>query len=173
MLSLMLLRHAKSSWDDPALDDFDRPLASRGREAAARMGAYMTRRGLAPDLILSSTAVRARETLNLVLPHLASHPRRTFACDLYLASPATLLAHVHKVEPATAGLMIVGHNPGMHGLAVSLAGSGETRNLKALANKFPTAALAVLTFDVQQWSDVATCGGHLAEFMVPKRLPEA
>jgi phosphohistidine phosphatase len=173
MLSLMLLRHAKSSWDDPALDDFDRPLASRGKEAATRMGAYMTRQGLAPALILSSTAVRARQTLKLVLPHLAGHPRRTFARDLYLATPATLLAHVHKLEPATAAVLMVGHNPGMHRLAVALAGSGEARSLKALANKFPTAALAVLTFDVQQWSDVAACGGHLADFMVPKRLTEA
>jgi phosphohistidine phosphatase len=171
MLSLMLLRHAKSSWDDPALDDFDRPLAARGREAAARMGAYMARQGLAPDLILSSTAVRARQTLNLVLPHLAGAPHKAFADGLYLATPAQLLSRLRKVEPAATAVMIVGHNPGMHRLAVSLSGNGEARSLKALAAKFPTAALAVLTFDVGDWSGVATRGGHLADFMVPKRLP--
>jgi phosphohistidine phosphatase len=165
MLSLMLLRHAKSSWDDPALRDFDRPLAARGRVAAERMGAYMARQDIAPELILSSSAVRTRQTLALVLP------RTEFADGLYLAAPAALLSRLRKVGAAADAVMIVGHNPGMHSLAVTLSGNGDANSLKALAAKFPTAALAVITFDVRNWSRIAPATGRLAEFMTPKRLP--
>jgi phosphohistidine phosphatase len=171
MLSLMLLRHAKSSWDDPSLKDFDRPLTARGKLAAERMGAYMARQGLAPDLIVSSSAVRARETLALVLPHLGDKPRTEFAEGLYLATPAALLSRLRKVGAAADGVMIVGHNPGMHSLAVTLSGSGDASSLKALAAKFPTAALAVITFEARNWSRIGPATGRLAEFMTPKRLP--
>jgi phosphohistidine phosphatase len=171
MLSLMLLRHAKSSWDDPALRDFDRPLAARGRVAAERMGAYMARQDIAPELILSSSAVRTRQTLALVLPHLVGKPRTEFADGLYLAAPAALLSRLRKVGAAADAVMIVGHNPGMHSLAVTLSGNGDANSLKALAAKFPTAALAVITFDVRNWSRIAPATGRLAEFMTPKRLP--
>jgi phosphohistidine phosphatase len=171
MLSLMLLRHAKSSWDDPARKDFDRPLTARGKLAAARMGAYMARQGLAPDLIVSSSAVRARQTLALVLPHLGDKPRTEFAEGLYLATPAALLSRLRKVGAAADSVMIVGHNPGMHSLAVTLSGSGDAGSLKALAAKFPTAALAVITFEARNWSRIGPATGRLAEFMTPKRLP--
>ena len=170
MLSLLLLRHAKSSWDDPALGDFDRPLAPRGEEAALRMGAYMAAHDLLPDLILCSTAQRARQTLKLVLRRLGAAVPTQFADALYLATPAAMLACLGKAGAAQR-VMIVGHNPGMHRLAETLAERGDGKSLKALAAKFPTAALAVLTFDVGDWSGVATRGGHLADFMVPKRLP--
>src|SRR5262249_52313556 len=96
MLSLLLLRHAKSSWDDPALADFDGPLASRGEEAARRMGAYMAAQELAPDLIMCSTAERARQTLEIVLERLGADLPTRFADALYLATPTALLACVGK-----------------------------------------------------------------------------
>jgi len=170
MLSLLLLRHAKSSWDDPALGDFDRPLAPRGEEAALRMGAYMAAHDLLPDFILCSTAQRARQTLTLVLRHLGADPPTQFADALYLATPAAMLACLGKAGAAQR-VMIVGHNPGMHRLAATLAERGDGKSLKALAAKFPTAALAVLTFEAPGWPKIARGGGRLALFMTPKRLP--
>jgi phosphohistidine phosphatase len=169
MLGLMLLRHAKSRWDDPALEDFERPLASRGRDAAERMGAYMARQKLTPNLILCSSAVRARQTLELVRPHLGN-PATQFADALYLASPAKLLARLHKLDADIAAVMLIGHNPGLHNLAVSLSGSGDKASRAALAAKFPTAALAVLTFAARDWAAIAPGGGRLVEFMAPKQL---
>ena len=96
MLTLSLLRHAKSSWEDGSLKDFERPLAKRGESAAPRMGAFMAERGLAPQLILCSPAVRARQTLDLVLPHLAGDPSVLYEDRLYLAAPSALLARLRR-----------------------------------------------------------------------------
>jgi phosphohistidine phosphatase len=169
MLRLLLLRHAKSRWDDPGLKDFDRPLAARGREAAVRMGAYMAQQGLTPDLILASSAVRARQTLELVRPHLGN-PTTQFADALYLATPAALLQRLRKLGADAETVLLIGHNPGLHSLAVTLSGSGEKKRLEALGGKFPTAALAVLTFKERDWSEITAAGGRLCDFMTPKRL---
>jgi phosphohistidine phosphatase len=170
MLTLLLLRHAKSSWDDPSLDDFDRPLARRGEAAAPRMGAWMREHRLAPDLILCSPAVRARQTLDLVLPHLAGKPTVLHEDSLYLAAPAVLLARVRKVGADVRQAMVVGHDPGMHMLALDLAGSGEPERLKALARKFPTASLAVIRFKTRAWAKVGPAKGSLELFVSPKML---
>jgi phosphohistidine phosphatase len=170
MLTLCLLRHGKSSWDDASIQDFDRPLAPRGEEAAPRMGAYMAAQGIEPELILCSPAARARQTLALVLPKLAGQPSVEFEDGLYLASSSALLARIRKVRANTHRLMIVGHDPGMHGLAVELSGRGSTEDLNRLANKFPTAGLAVITFRLTQWSQVKPKAGRLDLFMAPRRL---
>ena len=94
MLTLSLLRHAKSSWDDASLNDFDRPLSERGENAAPRVGAYMAAQGLAPEFVLCSPAVRARQTLDLVLPHLAGGPTVVYEDSFYLAAPSVLLATI-------------------------------------------------------------------------------
>src|SRR5262245_48170316 len=141
MLTLSLLRHAKSSWDDGSLQDFDRPLAKRGQSAAPRMGRFMAERGLAPQLILCSPAVRARQTLDLVLPHLSGGPTIVYEDGFYLAASSVLLARLRKVEDKVAHVLIVGHDPGIQGLALELSGSGKGEALKALGRKFPTAAL--------------------------------
>ena len=171
MLTLSLLRHAKSSWDDPAVKDFDRELSDRGEKAAPRMGAYMAEHGIQPDLILCSPALRARQTLALVRPHLRGGPEVTYADSLYLAAPSVLLARIRKVGNATRHIMIVGHDPGIQGLSLELSGEGNRELLQALASKFPTAGLAVLTFQLDDWADVAPAAGRLAHFMSPKRLP--
>src|SRR4029450_13070844 len=113
MLTLSLLRHAKSSWDDASLEDFERPLAKRGESAAPRMGRFMAEQGLAPQLILCSPAVRARQTLDLVLPHLAGGPTVVYEDNFYLDAPSVLLARLRKVEGKVSHVMIVGHDPGM------------------------------------------------------------
>lgn len=170
MLTLSLLRHAKSSWDDTSLEDFDRPLAERGKAAAQRMGAYMAAQGIAPELILCSTAVRARQTLDLVLPHLAGPPTVLHEDALYLASPSVLLARVRKIEANIGHAMFIGHDPGMQVLALELSGSGDAEKLQALARKFPTAALAVMRFKARGWSKVKPAKGCLDLFISPKML---
>jgi len=170
MLTLCLLRHAKSDWGDASLDDFDRPLAKRGQNAAPRMGAYMAEHGIAPELILCSRAVRARQTLDLVLPCLAGGPTVVYEQDLYLAPPSVLLARLRKVVAKIRRVLIVGHDPGMQALAVELAGAGDPRMLQAIAAKFPTAALAVFTFKARDWGKVGPGKGRLDAFVTPKML---
>ena len=171
MLTLSLLRHAKSSWAEPAQDDFDRPLNERGREATPRMGSYMAGLDITPDLILCSPAVRTRQTLALVLPHLPRTAEIAYDNDLYLASTGDLLKRIRKTPGSISHLMIVGHDPGMHGIAVKLAGSGDPATLDLLAAKFPTAGLAVIVFEATSWAEVGAGDGRLQIFMTPKRLP--
>jgi phosphohistidine phosphatase len=172
MLTLSLFRHAKSSWDDAALADHDRPLGPRGRRDAPRMGAYMAAHRLVPDIVLCSTALRTRQTVELTVPELPKpRPEVQIVDSLYLASAAGLMKHVRAIEPQVSHAMIVGHNPGLHGLATRLAGAGDSEALAALAAKFPTGALAVLDFDVAGWAQVTIRSGRLRDFMVPKRLP--
>jgi phosphohistidine phosphatase len=171
MLTLSLLRHAKSSWAEPSQDDFDRPLNERGMEAAPAMGKFMAAQKLAPDLILCSTAVRARETLELVLPHLPRKATIEYEDGLYLAAASAMLKRVRAAAAGVEHVMLVGHDPGMHGLATKLAGSGDPELLGALAAKFPSAGLAVIVFDVKGWKAIKPGEGRLKLFMTPKRLP--
>jgi phosphohistidine phosphatase len=171
MLTLSLFRHAKSSWDDPALQDFDRPLNERGEEAAQRMGSFMAKNGIVPQLILCSPSVRTRQTLDLMLPHLSPTPTVAYEDALYLAAASVLLQHVRKGAGKAKHVMVVAHDPGMHHLATELAGSGDPELLVVLAKKFPTAGLAVVDFNAQAWSKVRRGGGRLRLFMTPKRLP--
>lgn len=170
MLTLTLFRHAKSAWDEPDLKDFDRPLAPRGEAAAPRMGAFMAKNGIAPDLILCSPAARTRQTLSLVLPFFRDGPTIVYEDAFYLASASQLLGRIRKVEANVQHVMIVGHDPGIHGLTLDLAGTGAPADLQAVTPKFPTAGLAVLTFDVEDWGQIAPGKGHLKLFMAPKRL---
>ena len=170
MLTLSLLRHAKSSWDDPSLRDFDRPLAKRGIAGAGRIGAFMKAEGVAPQLILCSPAARARQTLDLVLPQLGGKPKVLYEDALYLATPTQLLARARKIEEAARHALIVGHDPGMHVLALELSGAGDPEMLCALTAKFPTAALAVIRFKARRWSKLRPAGGELELFTAPKML---
>ncbi|PZN15916.1 MAG: histidine phosphatase family protein [Proteobacteria bacterium] len=171
MLTLSLLRHGKSSWDDPDLEDRLRPLADRGRRAARKMGAYMERHGLVPGLILYSDAVRTIETLELVLSEFPPpRPPAQPEPALYLAPASTMLEFVQRTPPTVQHLLVLGHNPGMHGLALHLTGSGLRRDIATMATKFPTCALAVLTFDAISWSEVRTAGGRLNRFVLPRTL---
>jgi phosphohistidine phosphatase len=171
MLTLSLFRHAKSSWANPRLGDFERPLNERGEDAAPRMAAFMARHGIAPDLILCSPAARTRQTLDLVLPHLRGSPEVLYEEALYLAGASVLFKRIRKVVAKVRHTMIVGHDPGLHALAQELAGTGAREDLQALAEKFPTAGLAVIAFAVRSWAGVRRGNGSLKLFMAPKRLP--
>lgn len=171
MLTLSLLRHAKSSWADPGLDDYERPLAKRGANAAAEIGKYLKRQKLRPDLILCSAAVRTRATLELVLAELCSPaPEVRYDDALYRTSPAIMLGGLRKIDTPYRHVMMIGHNPELHALSLKLIGGGRRKDIAALATKFPTAALAVLTFDAAGWSKIRAASGRLERFVTPLRL---
>ncbi len=169
------MRHAKSSWDDPALDDFDRPLGARGRKAARRMGGYIERRGLAPDLVVCSAARRAQETWKLARESIDGEIRSSAARDLYLASSDRLLRAVRRVPDGVGRLLVIAHNPGIQELAVRLAADADADDGRAdgpsgeMRAKFPTAALAVLSVDARSWSEAAPARARLVDFAVPRR----
>src|SRR5215472_16839815 len=121
MLTVSLLRHAKSSWADPEKADFDRPLAARGEKAAPRMGAFLAEQRVIPELILCSTARRARATLDLVLPQLSARPEIVFEDELYHGGAPALLKRLRKVADSIHHVMIIGHNPALHAFALDLA----------------------------------------------------
>ena len=173
MIKLYLFRHAKSSWKADETDDFHRPLNNRGRAAAPVMGTYMRDAAIVPDLILCSAAIRARETLALILPTLTEDTVIRIEHALYLADKASLMARVQALEPTDASVMIIGHNPGMQDLALFLAASNGTAQHDELRQKFPTAALAELVFDVAAWSAVAPNSGVLTQFETPRSIRPA
>lgn len=170
MRSLSLLRHAKSSWDDPSLDDFDRPLAPRGLKAAPAMGRYLLGRGLVPDLVLCSPAVRARETCEKVLGAIGRQVAVSFDETIYMATPRTLLALVRGASSRVHHLMLIGHNPGLHALATALIGDGSQPDRARLDDKLPTAGLVVIGFEADALADVRPGTGRLVEFVTPRSL---
>ncbi len=168
MRRLLLLRHGKAAWPD-GIDDSDRPLARRGRDAARRMGAYLAERRLVPDLALVSPARRARETWSLAEPALGGVPARPEA-RIYEAPPDRLLGVVREVEPDIGTLLMVGHNPGLEELLRMLLSREERYATAATLAKFPTAALAVVDLAAPTWREVAHGSGSLHRFVTPKSL---
>jgi len=160
---LHLLRHAKSSWDDPGLADHDRPLAPRGRSAAARIGRHLREAGIEPALVLCSSARRAQETLAL----LELRGPVSVEAELYGASVQTLLARVRRTPEQLPSLMLIGHNPAIEGLATLLAAEAPLRI--AMAAKFPTGALATLAFGVG-WGELRWGTAELTAFVRPRDL---
>ena len=170
MKTLYLLRHAKSSWDDPTLADHDRPLAPRGRKAAPRMAVWLRTQARRPDLVICSTAARARETWELVARELQPAPEVDVRRSVYDAGPQQLIAIARGTPAHVETLMLVGHNPAMEEAAALLARDGDARALATMQGKYPTAAVAELTFDVDSWQGVGQNTGHLARFVRPKDL---
>jgi phosphohistidine phosphatase len=170
MKRLFLLRHAKSSWDDPDQRDFDRTLNDRGRAAAPAMGRYMAANGVAPDRILVSTARRTRDTFDLVRAAAGWSAPTQFEDRIYMASSDTLLDLIQATPAEAQSLLIIGHNPGLEDLTMLLSGSGVKGALEALREKFPTATLAEVSFAVADWADVKRKSGKLDRFIRPKQL---
>jgi phosphohistidine phosphatase len=169
MKTLYLLRHAKSDWGDSSLKDFDRPLNGRGWKAAKAIGQEMRERDFVPDLVLLSPAVRTRETLARAEEGFGGKFEVMEERAIYLAETETLVGLVRGAPAHATRLMIVGHNPGMHELVLVLSnGPGELR--EEVAHKFPTAAMAEISFDVEDWPDVTTGIGRLRSFVKPRDL---
>lgn len=170
MHRLHLLRHAKSSWAQPGVDDHDRPLAPRGVAAAASLAGHFGAVGLAPGLVLCSSARRALETLAGVQPGLPADLTVRVEEGLYGASAGALLRRVRAVPGDTASVLLIGHNPGCEDLARGLAGTGDPHLRARLAAKFPTGGLATLAFP-GPWRDLDRGGARLEAFVVPRDLP--
>lgn len=164
---LYLLRHAKSSWDQPDLSDHDRPLAKRGRRPAKAIARYLREHEIAAELVLCSTALRARETLERIEPVLAGSDVR-YERPLYGASAGELLERLRAVPDAVGSVMLIGHNPAIDELALALVGPGPAR--RALGPKYPTAALATLAPPGASWRDLDRGEAELVDFVRPRDL---
>jgi len=170
MKRLLLLRHAKSAWDDADLDDFDRPLAPRGIKASKKIGKLLRDDGLRPARALCSTAVRAKATWALVTEAMGGEVETEFRQDLYLAEPKAMLAAIAGVPDGCGTMIVIGHNPGMEKLTVALAASGAEKAIEDFQGGFPSAGLAVIEFDVERWAAVSPGSGRLARFVRPRTL---
>ena len=167
MKRVYLLRHAKSSWKQRGVPDHDRPLAPRGRRAAKAIAGHLLEQGIEPELVLCSTAQRARETFERIEPVLAT-PIVRFEPELYGASAGVLLDRLHGVGNAVGSVLLIGHNPAVQLLALDLARAApESRAVEA---KFPTAGLATLVFPGSNWRALAPGTAALTEFLRPRDL---
>lgn len=153
--TVYLLRHAKSSWDDPELADIERPLAPRGRKAAKKIARYLLDHDVRPELVLCSPAARARETL-------AAIGEGEIRPELYGASAAELLGVIQGLPDDASSVLLIGHNPGVEDLAGAFA---------PLAREtFPTGGLATFAFVCDRWAEVAPSGAELVDYVVPREL---
>jgi phosphohistidine phosphatase len=169
MLRLMLLRHAKSD-RMPGVDDHERPLAPRGRRDSEVMGLYMVREGLLPDLAIVSTARRAQETFDLVRSAFAADIAKKDDRRIYEGSTPTILEVIGESPPEVQTLLLVGHNPRIHELPLALVGTARQSDLARLQEKYPTAGLAVLDFDIERWPEVTMRLGQLDRFATLKSI---
>lgn len=170
MPRLLLLRHAKSAWDDPGLSDFDRPLNARGRRAAPLMGRHMAEHALSPDLVLCSTARRTRETFACLLPFLAHDMTVRFTRALYDTTDRDYLDVLRREGGQTRTLLLIGHNPALQALAVALVGSGNPALMAEIGATYPTAGLTIIDFPERGWADIRPEGGRIVAFFRPREL---
>jgi phosphohistidine phosphatase len=167
MKHLLLLRHAKSSWKHADVDDHERPLAARGQRAAKLIADHLRTGSVAPELVLCSSARRSRETLDLIAGALDEHVVVNIERDLYGASERQLLERIRAIDEDVDTALLIGHNPAIEQLALTLAGSGG--RLTSLRRKYPTAALATLEFG-GRWHTLGAGTARLADFVTPKEL---
>lgn len=158
MKILYILRHAKSSWDNPLLADFERPLNARGLDSAPLMGEIINKNNFQPGLILSSPAKRAKQTAVLVKNSGKIESEIQYDERIYEANPQTLLQIISQINFDTDSVMIVGHNPGLEGLIRVLADEDQV---------MPTASLAVIDLEIENWSEIAAGHGTLRAFIRP------
>jgi phosphohistidine phosphatase len=159
--TLLLLRHAKSSRDDPALRDFDRPLNDRGKDDAKRMGFFLRRQNIAVDIIVSSPAKRARRTTEIFLNAVKMPNTATFDQRIYEAGPTQLLLVVSEIQGAHKVALLIGHNPGFEELLEYFTGR---------LVRMPTAALACIDLKVDDWPNIQPQAGELHWLQTPKEL---
>ena len=171
MKTLYLLRHAKSSWNDPMLDDYDRPLNPRGMRSAPLMGDYMRAKGYRPDVVLCSSARRTLETLSLIKPSIGLDLPTLVEDGLYLASADTIIGRVQEIEPRYESALVVGHNPGLEDAVLLLCRPDQPAGTE-IPRAMPTAGLAVIAFDGPDWDAVREGTGTLTDFSVPRGVSD-
>ena len=161
MKNLFLLRHAKSSWDNAALSDFDRPLSKRGISNAIMLSKYIQKHSISFDLVLSSPSERTQSTLDLVLNSFDPIPKTSLKDSIYHASPSNLSQLIKELDDEINNLLIIGHNPGLHILTEILTNESIV--------KFPTCALAKIT-NFNHWKDIDAGILNLESLISPKEL---
>lgn len=164
---LYLLRHAKSSWDDRTIPDSERPLAPRGRRACELLAKHLHREGLVPELVLCSSAVRARETLEGIAAGFGRPVEILIEKGLYAASAEELLDRLQALDSSVAAVMLIGHDPAIQELALNLVRARKDK--RALSGKFPTGALATLSVP-RPWGRVEAGTAELVDLVKPREL---
>jgi len=172
MRRLMLLRHAKTERAEPGMRDRDRKLTKRGRADAPVIGAYMAHHGLLPDLALVSPVTRAQETWALIAPAFAKTPRVMRDERIYNVSPERLISVIGETRGARS-LLVVGHNPSLHDVAVQLIAAGDVEARERVSEKLPTSGLVVIEFSIDDWSKLHSRSGRLEHFVTPRLLAGA
>jgi phosphohistidine phosphatase len=167
---IYLMRHAKSSWDDPSLADKERPLAPRGRRAGEVMCDYLRLADVEPDLVVCSPSLRTRQTLERVRPAIGSEAEVTIEPLLYHGGVPDLTERLRRLPDEVGKVLLVGHNPSLQGLAIGLSGGGDREALRRIREKFPTAGFAILVFDREHWADLGPGACALHSFVVPRDL---
>ncbi|MEM7620765.1 MAG: histidine phosphatase family protein [Pseudomonadota bacterium] len=170
MRTLLLLRHGKSSWDNPDLCDFERPLNQRGKASVPLVGGFINQQVLKPDIILCSAARRTRQTLKLLRNHVDFNCEIQFLDELYLISEKNLLQILRELPQLYKTVLVIGHNPTMHTLSMNFTANADPSDMSLLTQKFPTCGLAVLEFHIQSWVDICFQSALLKHFTTPKML---
>jgi phosphohistidine phosphatase len=173
MRKVILLRHAKSSWSDPAIDDHDRPLNRRGKAAAPLIGRWLAERCHVPDTVLCSSSRRTRQTVDRMRCSPLELPEPAIERELYHASPEQMLDRVRELPDDCRTVMLVGHNPGLGSLVRKMSDGRENRRCRRAYEHFPTGAAAVLEFDLDNWSNVDFGKARFVDFASPRELMEA
>jgi phosphohistidine phosphatase len=168
MKTLHLLRHAKSSWKDPGLDDHDRPLSKRGRETARAIAAYLRQAKIVPDLVICSTAVRARQTLDPIAKAI-KQPKVILEREIYEVAQEKIWKHLWKLPESADCVLLIGHNPGLHDLALALADADLGELVPPRGGKFPTGAMASFRFD-GAWKALRPHSAMLFSYTTPKAM---
>ena len=170
--TLILMRHAKSSWDNPHKDDFDRPLNSRGRESAQMVAKHIHSLGFKPELTLCSSSVRCKETLELVIPYFSKTMHTRYLDDLYLAPERAILEIIKSIELSIDQMLVIGHNPGLSDLSQSLTYSSKNQNDYFETQQFPTSAASIFEMNIKNWLDFKLSESKIIDFVTPKNLLE-
>lgn len=173
MRRLVLFRHAKADRPQPGEDDFARPLVERGRRDAARIGAYMASHGLRPDRVLVSPARRTQATWKEASAAFKPAPGASMVERLYEATPHTIFAAIKEAPARAHTLLVIGHNPGLHELALMLIASGDIDARALLREKLPTSGLVIIDFAFDDWDKLHPQSGRLERFVSPKSLDAA
>jgi phosphohistidine phosphatase len=169
-MRLMVLRHASSEKAEPGMRDFDRALNARGRDDAAKVGAYMAHHALLPDRVIVSPARRARETWKHVSGAFPAVPPVDYDNRLYEGGPDAILAVIRENDPSTRSLLIIGHNPSLHEITRLLIAAGDVEARERLNERLPTAGLAIIDFPYDDWRKFRPHHGRLKVFVDPRSL---
>lgn len=170
MKHLIILRHAKSSWGDPGLADFDRPLNARGIAAAHAVGKALKRRRVRVDHVLASPAKRVRETLDQFARGYGKLPEIRFDESIYLASRATLLDLVRNLREGSSAPLLVGHSPGLERLLIELTRDDAHGFRDRVARGYPTGALTIVELPAPGWPEVEPASGEIVDLILPREL---